>query len=78
MYRPDISIFCKCPCTRSDKIIGNFGQTAKEQIMYRYYRPLQHVGQIGLHVTLKPSTQKVYITHDKAMKIAKLVQILYD
>ena len=36
-------------CTRSNIIDGNFGQMTKDQTLYRYYRPLQHVGNRGLN-----------------------------
>ena len=38
-------------CKRSNKINGDFGKIAKEQTMCRSYRPLQHVGNIGLKLT---------------------------
>ena len=38
-------------CTRSNKIIGNFGQLANEKTLCRYYRPIQHKGKIGLNLT---------------------------
>ena len=33
----------------SEKIRGNIGNILKEQNMCRYYRPLTHVGNIGLN-----------------------------
>ena len=38
-------------CTRSNKINGYFGQNVKEQTLCRSYRPLQHVGKVGLKLT---------------------------
>ena len=38
-------------CTRSNQINGNIGKIAKEQTLCISYRPLQHIGLIGLNLT---------------------------
>ena len=67
-------------CTKSNKINDNFRTNCQVKTLCRSYRPLQHVGKIGLNLTycentflLNPSYQKVYITHNKAMSIVNLV-----
>ena len=35
----------------SNQINGNLGKKYKEQTLFRSYRPLQHVGKIGLKLT---------------------------
>ena len=69
-------------CTRSNKINGNFGKNAREQTMCKSYRLLQHVGNMGLNINIRlnpfklnPPAQKVYITHNEAMKIENLEYI---
>ena len=51
--------------------------------MYKYYRPLQHVGKRGLNLKillkpylLNPPDKKFYIIHNKEMTIADFVEIL--
>ena len=41
----------RCKCIRSNKINGDFGKIDKEQTICRSYRPLQHLGKIGLNLT---------------------------
>ena len=60
------------------------GKIAKEKTLCRYYRTLPHVRKISLnltyrysHFSLNPPSQKFYITHNKATKIANLVDLFY-
>ena len=45
------SIKYKGKCTRSNKTHINFGKIAKELTLCVSYRPLPHVGKIGLNLT---------------------------
>ena len=69
-------------CIRPNKINGDCGKKSREQTLCRLYPPTTHKKyrpKINIKLKLfplKPTAQKVYITHNKVMTISNLVYIL--